>query len=67
MSPSASAVVGGRGFTYNAGSDEFAAIRYKTTSKSHKVGDKLELIVRRRDPAVNENDSKVKRSGYASQ
>jgi hypothetical protein len=60
-------VVGERGFTYNAGSHEFGAIRYTTAGKSHMVGDKLELSVRRRDPAVNENDSKAKRSGYASQ
>ena len=38
-------VVGEKGFTYNAGSDEFGVIRYETAQRSYKVGDKLELIV----------------------
>ena len=49
-------VIGEKGFSYNAGSDEFGAIRYETASKSYKVGDKLELIVPHCDPAVNEYD-----------
>ncbi|MBI3492658.1 MAG: hypothetical protein HY047_12905 [Acidobacteria bacterium] len=49
-------VVGEKGFSYNAGSDEFGAIRYETASKTYKVGDTLELIVPHCDPAVNEYD-----------
>jgi D-serine deaminase-like pyridoxal phosphate-dependent protein len=49
-------VIGEKGFSYNAGSDEFGAIRYETASKTYKVGDKLELIVPHCDPAVNEYD-----------
>jgi D-serine deaminase-like pyridoxal phosphate-dependent protein len=49
-------VIGEKGFTYNAGSDEFGAIRYETASKTYKVGDILELIVPHCDPAVNEYD-----------
>jgi len=49
-------VIGEKGFAYNAGSDEFGAIRYETTSKTYKVGDRLELIVPHCDPAVNEYD-----------
>jgi D-serine deaminase-like pyridoxal phosphate-dependent protein len=49
-------VIGEKGFTYNAGSDEFGAIRYETASKTYKVGDKLELIIPHCDPAVNEYD-----------
>jgi D-serine deaminase-like pyridoxal phosphate-dependent protein len=49
-------VIGEQGFTYNAGSDEFGAIRYETANKTYKVGDKLELIVPHCDPAVNEYD-----------
>lgn len=49
-------VVGEAGFTYNAGSDEFGVIRYQTTNRAYKVGDKLELIVPHCDPAVNEYD-----------
>lgn len=49
-------VIGEQGFTYNAGSDEFGAIRYETATKTYKVGDKLELIVPHCDPAVNEYD-----------
>src|SRR5262245_3126511 len=49
-------VVGEKGFSYNAGSDELGVIRYETASKSYKVGDKLELIVPHCDPAVNEYD-----------
>ena len=49
-------VIGEQGFSYNAGSDEFGAIRYEKASKTYKVGDKLELIVPHCDPAVNEYD-----------
>jgi D-serine deaminase-like pyridoxal phosphate-dependent protein len=49
-------VIGEKGFSYNAGSDEFGAIRYETTSKTYKVGDRLELIVPHCDPVVNEYD-----------
>ena len=49
-------VIGEKGFTYNAGSDEFGVIRYETAQRSYKVGDKLELIVPHCDPVVNEYD-----------
>jgi 3-hydroxy-D-aspartate aldolase len=49
-------VIGEKGFTYNAGSDEFGSIRYETASRAYKVGDKLELIVPHCDPVVNEYD-----------
>jgi D-serine deaminase-like pyridoxal phosphate-dependent protein len=49
-------VIGEKGFRYNAGSDEFGAIQYETSSKAYNVGDKLELIVPHCDPAVNEYD-----------
>jgi D-serine deaminase-like pyridoxal phosphate-dependent protein len=49
-------VVGEKGFTYNAGSDEFGSIRYETANRTYKVGDKLELIVPHCDPVVNEYD-----------
>jgi len=49
-------VIGEKGFSYNAGSDEFGAIRYETANKTYMVGDKLELIVPHCDPAVNEYD-----------
>jgi len=49
-------VIGEQGFTYNAGSDEFGAIRYETSTKAYTVGDRLELIVPHCDPAVNEYD-----------
>jgi 3-hydroxy-D-aspartate aldolase len=49
-------VVGEKGFTYNAGSDEFGVIRYETAQRSYKVGDKLELIAPHCDPVVNEYD-----------
>jgi len=49
-------VIGEKGFTYNAGSDEFGAIRYETATRAYKVGDKLELIIPHCDPAVNEYD-----------
>jgi D-serine deaminase-like pyridoxal phosphate-dependent protein len=49
-------VIGEKGFTYTAGSDEFGSIQYQTSSKAYSVGDKLELIVPHCDPAVNEYD-----------
>jgi D-serine deaminase-like pyridoxal phosphate-dependent protein len=49
-------VVGEKGFTYNAGSDEFGVIRYETAARSYTVGDRLELIVPHCDPVVNEYD-----------
>jgi 3-hydroxy-D-aspartate aldolase len=49
-------VIGEKGFSYNAGSDEFGAIRYETANKNYNVGDKLELIVPHCDPVVNEYD-----------
>ena len=49
-------VIGEKGFSYNAGSDEFGVIRYESASRDYKVGDKLELIVPHCDPVVNEYD-----------
>jgi 3-hydroxy-D-aspartate aldolase len=49
-------VIGEEGFSYNAGSDEFGAIRYETATKTYRPLDKLELIVPHCDPAVNEYD-----------
>jgi D-serine deaminase-like pyridoxal phosphate-dependent protein len=49
-------VMGEKGFTYNAGSDEFGVIRYESASRDYTVGDKLELIVPHCDPVVNEYD-----------
>jgi D-serine deaminase-like pyridoxal phosphate-dependent protein len=50
-------VIGEPGMDYNAGSDEFGAIQFKTPpSKDYKIGDKLEVIVPHCDPAVNEYD-----------
>lgn len=46
-------VVGERGISYRARSDEFGSIRYDNPSKTYKVGDKLELIVPHCDPVVN--------------
>jgi 3-hydroxy-D-aspartate aldolase len=49
-------VIGEKGFSYNAGSDEFGSIQYQTASKQYAYGDKLELIVPHCDPVVNEYD-----------
>jgi D-serine deaminase-like pyridoxal phosphate-dependent protein len=50
-------VIGEPGMDYNAGSDEFGAIQFKTPpSKDYKIGDHLEVIVPHCDPAVNEYD-----------
>jgi D-serine deaminase-like pyridoxal phosphate-dependent protein len=49
------AVIGEPTMAYNAGSDEFGAIRFtQAPSKEYKIGDKLELIVPHCDPVVNE-------------
>jgi D-serine deaminase-like pyridoxal phosphate-dependent protein len=51
------AVVNEPGMEYDAGSDEFGSIQFKTPpSRDYKIGDKLELIVPHCDPAVNEFD-----------
>ena len=49
-------VVGEKAFIYNPGSDEFGSIRYETSNRTYKVGDKLEVIVAHCDPVVNEYD-----------
>lgn len=49
-------VIGEPRFAYTAGSDEFGSIRYETTNRQYKVGDRLELIVPHCDPVVNEYD-----------
>jgi D-serine deaminase-like pyridoxal phosphate-dependent protein len=49
-------VVGEKDFAYNPGSDEFGTIRYETSNRTYKVGDKLEVIVAHCDPVVNEYD-----------
>jgi 3-hydroxy-D-aspartate aldolase len=46
-------VIGEAGFDYNASSDEFGVIRYETSRRTYKVGDKIELIVPHCDPVVN--------------
>ncbi len=47
------AVVGEPSLTVSAGSDEFGSIRLENTSKSYKIGDKIELIAPHCDPVVN--------------
>ena len=47
------AVVGEPQLSSSAGSDEFGSIRLTETSKSYKIGDKLELIAPHCDPVVN--------------
>jgi D-serine deaminase-like pyridoxal phosphate-dependent protein len=47
------AVVGEPGLVNVAGSDEFGSIRLGETSKSYKIGDKLELVAPHCDPVVN--------------
>jgi D-serine deaminase-like pyridoxal phosphate-dependent protein len=49
-------VIGEPGFDYAAGSDEYGTITFDQSSKSYKVGDKLEVIIPHCDPAVNEYD-----------
>ncbi len=46
-------VVGEPEMDYNAGSDEFGVITFKTARKSYAIGDKLELVVPHCDPVVN--------------
>jgi 3-hydroxy-D-aspartate aldolase len=46
-------VIGEPGMDYNAGSDEFGVITFKEASKSHQIGDRMELIVPHCDPVVN--------------
>jgi D-serine deaminase-like pyridoxal phosphate-dependent protein len=46
-------VIGEPGMDYNAGSDEFGVIAFTETSKTYKIGDRLELIVPHCDPVVN--------------
>lgn len=50
-------VIGEPGFNYNAGSDEYGSISYQSSSRSYKVGDKLEVIVPHCDPVVNLYDN----------
>jgi len=50
-------VIGEPGMEYDAGSDEFGSIQFKSPpSKDYKIGDKLEVIVPHCDPVVNEYD-----------
>lgn len=46
-------VIGEPGFKYVAGSDEYGSITFEKSSKSYKVGDKLEVIIPHCDPAVD--------------
>jgi 3-hydroxy-D-aspartate aldolase len=46
-------IKGETGMSYRAGSDEFGSIRYEDSSRTYRVGDKLELIVSHCDPVVN--------------
>ena len=46
-------VIGEPGMDYNAGSDEFGTITFKESSKTYKMGDRLELIAPHCDPVVN--------------
>jgi len=46
-------VVGEPEMDYNAGSDEFGVITFKTARKSYAIGDPLELVVPHCDPVVN--------------
>lgn len=46
-------VIGEPDFQYNAGSDEYGTITFENSSKTYKVGDKLEVIVPHCDPVVN--------------
>ncbi len=46
-------VIGEPGFIYSAGSDEYGTITFKESSRSYKVGDKLEVIIPHCDPVVN--------------
>lgn len=46
-------VIGEAGFSYNAGSDEYGTVTFETSTRTYKVGDKLEVIVPHCDPVVN--------------
>jgi D-serine deaminase-like pyridoxal phosphate-dependent protein len=46
-------VIGEPEFDYSAGSDEYGTITFANSSRSYKVGDKLEVIVPHCDPVVN--------------
>jgi len=46
-------VIGEPGFKYVAGSDEYGTITFEQSSKTYKVGDRLEVIVPHCDPVVN--------------
>ena len=49
-------VIGEPGFDYTAGSDEYGTITFEQSTKSYKVGDRLEVIAPHCDPVVNEYD-----------
>jgi D-serine deaminase-like pyridoxal phosphate-dependent protein len=50
-------VIGEPAMEYDAGSDEFGSIQFKSPpSKEYRIGDKLEVIVPHCDPVVNEFD-----------
>ncbi len=46
-------VIGEPGFDYVAGSDEYGTITFDKSSKSYKVGDRLEVIIPHCDPVVD--------------
>lgn len=46
-------VMGEPGMEYNAGSDEFGSITFKESTKTYKMGDRLELVAPHCDPVVN--------------
>lgn len=46
-------VIGEPDFDYNAGSDEYGTITFEKSSRSYKVGDKLEVIIPHCDPVIN--------------
>jgi D-serine deaminase-like pyridoxal phosphate-dependent protein len=46
-------VIGEPDFNYTAGSDEYGTITFEKSSKSYKVGDKLEVIIPHCDPVIN--------------
>jgi len=46
-------VIGEPGFSYSAGSDEYGTITFEESSRSYKVGDKLEVIIPHCDPVIN--------------
>ncbi len=46
-------VIGEPGFSYTARSDEYGTITFEESSRSYKVGDRLEVIIPHCDPVVN--------------